>query len=74
MMKKVTSKSPLKEPLLRLPAQSIDEQIDRLLNDKQLNYALLALGCFLFAAVAWIQVLTGSPLNPEAKLQCQVLT
>jgi hypothetical protein len=63
-MKKATSRSPIKEPLLRLPGQSIDEQIDRLFNEKLLNYFLFALAFFLFAAVAWIQVLTRSPLNP----------
>ena len=63
-MKKATSKSSLNEPLLRLPGQSIDEQINRLLNDKQLDYALLAFGSFLFAAVAWIQVIYHSPLSP----------
>ena len=29
-MKKATSKSPIKEPLLRLPGQSIDEEMHRL--------------------------------------------
>ena len=63
-MKKAGSKSPLKEPLLRLPGQSIDEQMDRLFKEKLLNYGLFALAVFLFAAVAWIQVLTRSQLNP----------
>ena len=63
-MKKASSKSPLREPPLRLPGQSIDEQINRLLNEKQLNYALFAFGLFLLAVGAWIQVLTGSQLNP----------
>ncbi len=63
-MKKASSKSPLKEPLLRLPGQSVDEQISHILNEKQLNYALLAFGFFLLAGVAWIQVLTCSQLNP----------
>jgi hypothetical protein len=63
-MKKASSKSPLREPPLRLPGQSIDEQINRLLNEKQLNYALFAFGVFLLAVGAWIQVLTGSQLNP----------
>jgi len=63
-MKKATSKSPIKGPPLRLPGQSIDEQINRLLNEKQLNYALFAFGIFLLAVGAWIQVITGSQLNP----------
>jgi hypothetical protein len=63
-MKKGTSKSPLKEPLLRLPGQSIDEQISHILNEKQFNYALLAFGFFLLAGGAWIQVLTRSQFDP----------
>jgi hypothetical protein len=63
-MKKASSKSPLREPPLRLPGQSIDEQINRLLNEKQLNYALFAFGVFLLAVGAWVQALTGSQLNP----------
>ena len=63
-MKKANSKSPLREPPLRLPGQSIDEQINRLLSEKQLNYALFAFGLFLLAVGAWIQVLTDSQLNP----------
>ena len=57
-------RSPLKESLLRLPGQSIDEQIQRLFNEKLLNYALVALVFFLLALVSWIQALTHSPLNP----------
>ena len=63
-MKKATSKSPLKEPLLRLPGQSIDEQIDRLFNEKLLNYLLFALVFFLLALFGWIQALNQSRLNP----------
>jgi hypothetical protein len=63
-MKKATSKSPLKEPLLRLPGQSIDEQIDRLFNERLLNYLLGALIFFLLALIGWIQALNQSRLNP----------
>lgn len=63
-MKKVTTKSPLKEPLLRLPGQSIDEQIHDLFNEKLLSYLLVMLVLFLFVLVSWIQALSQSPLNP----------
>lgn len=63
-MKKATSKSPQKEPLLRLPGQSIDEQIDRLFYEELLNYSLFALGFFLLASVSWIQALNHAQLNP----------
>src|SRR4030042_4101560 len=62
-MKKTTSKSPIKEPLLRLPGQSIDEQINRLFDEKIINYFLVAFAFFLFAVVSWIQVLAQSSLN-----------
>jgi len=63
-MKKANSKFPLKEPPLRLPGQSIDEQISHLLNEKQLNYMLLAFGFFLLALIGWIQSFNNSRLNP----------
>jgi len=63
-MKKATTKSPLKEPLLRLPGQSIDEQMHNLFNEKLLNYLLIMLVFFLFTLVSWIQALGQSPLNP----------
>jgi hypothetical protein len=63
-MNKAITKSPIKEPLLRLPGQSIDEQINHLLNEKQLNYVLLAFGFFLLALIGWIQSFNNSRLNP----------
>jgi hypothetical protein len=63
-MKKTISRSPLKEPLLRLPGQSIDEQMDRLFQGKVLNYALFALCFFLLAMFAWIQAFSKSRINP----------
>ncbi|MGA2318274.1 MAG: nuclease-related domain-containing protein [Thermodesulfobacteriota bacterium] len=63
-MKKASSKSPLKEPLLRLPGQSIDEQMDRLFDEKLLSYLLFALVFFLLASFGWIQALNQSRLNP----------
>jgi hypothetical protein len=63
-MKKATSKSPLKEPLLRLPGQSIDEEMHRLFNDKIVTHLVFALVLFLLASFSWIQALGHSPLNP----------
>ena len=63
-MKKATSKSPIKEPPLRLPGQSIDEQINRLSNGKLLNYLLFALVFFLLASVGWVQTFNQSRINP----------
>jgi cation transport ATPase len=63
-MKKAASKSPLKEPLLRLPGQSIDEQMDRLFNEKLLNYGLFAFAFFLLVLISWIQALNQSQIDP----------
>ncbi len=63
-MNKARSKSPLKERPLRLPGQSLDEQINNILNEKLLSYGLFAFGFFLLAAVAWIQLFTRSQINP----------
>ena len=63
-MKKASSKSPLREPPLRLPGQSIDEQINRLSNGKLLNYILFALVFFLLASIGWVQALNQSRINP----------
>ena len=63
-MKKASSKSPLREPPLRLPGQSIDEQIIRLSNGKLLNYLLFALVFFLLASIGWVQALNQSRINP----------
>jgi hypothetical protein len=63
-MKKASFRSPIKEPLLRLPGQSIDEQMDRLFSEKLLNYGLFAFAFFLLALISWIQALNQSQLNP----------
>jgi len=63
-MKKAGPKSPLKEPLLRLPGQSIDERINHFLREKQLNYVLFGFGFFLLALVGWIQSVNKSRLDP----------
>jgi hypothetical protein len=63
-MKKANSKSPLKEPLLRLPGQSIDERMHDLLAEKLINPLIFALGFFLLALFSWIQAINESRLNP----------
>jgi hypothetical protein len=63
-MKKATSRSLNKGPLLRLPGQSIEEQINRLFNEKLLNYLLIIPVFFLFTLISWIQAFNQSPLNP----------
>jgi hypothetical protein len=49
-MKKTKTKSPLKEPLLRLPGKSIDEEMNRLSNEKLFNSVLVELVFFFLAS------------------------
>jgi len=63
-VRKAGSKSPLREPPLRLPGQSIDERINRLSNGKLLNYLLFVLVFFLLASIGWVQALNQSRINP----------
>jgi hypothetical protein len=63
-MKKTKTKSPLKEPLLRLPGKSIDEEMNRLSNEKLFNSVLVELVFFFLDSFSWIQMLGRSPLNP----------
>jgi hypothetical protein len=65
-MKKATFRSPSREPLLRLPGQSIDEQMHRLFNEKLVDYLLVALGFCILALISWIQALMQSQLNPKS--------
>jgi hypothetical protein len=63
-MNRKKSRSPLKDPLLRLPGQSIDEQIHDFFNDKLLSYILFGFVLLIFALLSWMQVIMKSPLNP----------
>jgi len=47
------TRSPLKDSPLRNPGQSLDEQIDNIINEKALNYMLTITLAVLFAAIEW---------------------
>lgn len=47
------TRSPLKDAPLRNPGQSLDEEIDNVVNDRALNYILTIVLAFLFAAMEW---------------------
>ena len=64
-MKKAMAKSPIKEPLLRLPGQSIDEEMHRLFNEKLIDSILVALVFFILALFSWIQKIGKSLLDPR---------
>jgi hypothetical protein len=52
--------------LLRHPGQALDEQIDRVINDKFLSYYLFAAMFWVFAGVEWIATLLKLPRRPIA--------
>ncbi len=62
-----TSLSPLKSKPLRLPGQSLDEQIDYFINDKASGY-LYGTECLCFlAAMEWCGYLMRLPLRRSSE-------
>lgn len=53
MQKDETSRSPLKDLPLRNPGQSLEEEIQRVLDDKMMPYFLASVMCVLYAAIEW---------------------
>jgi hypothetical protein len=62
--KSAGSKSPLKGRPLRNPGQSLDEQIDAVLNDKLLVYVLLPLMAWLLTGLEWTLKVRNAPRSP----------
>jgi Nuclease-related domain len=56
--------SPLKAKPLRVPGQSVDEEIDRWINDSAVSYFIAAAVLCAIAAVEWFGTLTHSPRHP----------
>lgn len=56
--------SPLKGKPLRIPGQSLDEQIQSIVDDKVLTYLWYVGGFALIAVMEWIGYLTNSPRRP----------
>lgn len=57
-------KSPLRTKPLRNPGQSLDEEINRLVNDRVMEYLLIPLILLLVAGMEWIAVWTHLPRQP----------
>jgi len=57
-------KSPLKHKALRHAGQSLDEELDRLWNDRAVSYYLVAAGFSLIAIVEWVGYLWHVPRHP----------
>ncbi|HHH72753.1 MAG TPA: NERD domain-containing protein [Sulfuricurvum sp.] len=58
------SKSPLKEKLLRIPGQSLDEEIRNIIDDQFLVYVLASIYFIAMAALEWIRWYTNNPPTP----------
>lgn len=63
-MLRVMRRPPVARGFLRHPGQSLDEEIDRLLNDQLLLYILLALVFWLFAGMQWWMKVRAMPPQP----------
>jgi hypothetical protein len=70
--KELASQSPLKDQPLRLPGQSLDEEIDRWQNERLINYFITASSFFMLAFMEWIGYLTRSPRRPILFSVCAI--
>jgi len=57
-------KSPLTGKPLRNPGQSLDESIDKILNEEALNYILASIFLIVFAAMEWFRWYRNLPYSP----------
>ena len=69
----MASKSPLTDVPLRLPGQSLDEEIDKWRNERLINYFITAGSFFLLAFEEWWGYLTHAPRQPVLFSVCAML-
>jgi hypothetical protein len=69
----MASESPLKEPPLRLPGQSLDEEIIEWQSERWINYFITASSLFMLALMEWFGYLTHAPRRPILFSVCVVL-
>jgi hypothetical protein len=62
--KQIDSRSPLKDRPLRLPGQSVQDEIDDILDDEFLHAILIATVFIIIAMYDWIYALFNAPRNP----------
>jgi hypothetical protein len=60
----ISMKSPLKGKPLRVPGESLDEEIDRWTNERAFEYLMGAAAFFAIAWMEWFGYLTHSPRRP----------
>jgi hypothetical protein len=73
MGKEVTLKSPLKDPPLRVPGQSLAEEIQRVFDDEWMPYFIATLLFFVFAALEWLRYYRPYPPSPRLATATAVL-
>ena len=73
MGKEVTLKSPLKDPPLRMPGQSLGEEIQRVFDDEWMPYFLATLVFCVFAALEWLRYYRPLPPSPRLMTAIAVL-
>ena len=71
--KKVAPRSPIKEPLARLPGQSLDEERHRLIEDVVWPSFRFAAMAWFIALVEWCLELTKSPRRPGLFTVCAAI-
>jgi hypothetical protein len=69
----MASQSPLTDAPLRLPGQSLDEEIDKWQNERVINYFITAGAFFVLAFEEWWGYLTHAPRQPIPFSVCAVL-
>lgn len=60
----MSSKSPLKAKPLRVPGESLDQEIDRWVTDTAMGYYIAAAFTCMLAAMEWLGYLTHAPRQP----------
>jgi hypothetical protein len=73
MGNEVTLKSPLKDAPLRLPGQSLAEEIQRIFEEDWIPYYLATLLFFVFAALEWLRYYRPYPPSPRLATAAAVL-
>jgi hypothetical protein len=63
-MSKQATRSPIKLKLLRHPGQSLDEEIERVIDEKVMNHAIVIILAGVFIFMEWLRWLFQSPPQP----------
>lgn len=59
------TKSPIKDKPLRYSGQSLDEALDKLVNEKGMNYVFISCIAVSFAVMEWLRYYNNNPPSPK---------